>query len=63
MKFDADKIWEEANAIYAAEKLTKAGYTDFSYLAPEQIPQIESFQVKALLFALVNALNNQTENK
>jgi hypothetical protein len=63
MKLDADKIWDEANLIYAAEKLTKAGYTDFSYLAPEMIPQIESFQVRAMLFALVNAINTQTETK
>lgn len=65
MKLNTEQILQEANAIYAVEKLTKAGYKKdhMSYLAPEMIPTIQSDQVKAMMQALINAINKQNETK
>ena len=46
MFIDHDKVLARANEIYAENKV------------PEQMPEIESWQVKAILMALIEALNN-----
>jgi hypothetical protein len=58
-KLDADQILRIANARYAAAVLQRSGVSahDASYMAPELMPKIESEQVKAMLFALVGAIN------
>jgi hypothetical protein len=52
-----DLILTKANSIYAQRKADKHGI-DIRYTAPENLPQIESDQVKAILEALV-AINQE----
>lgn len=55
MKLDADKILRRANHIYTARKCGPA-VAEFAQL------EIRSDQVKALLFALVEAINADTQS-
>jgi hypothetical protein len=61
MKLDKEKIWQNANAIYGHKKLIQMGRKpeDFKYLAPEQIPTIASNQVRAIMEAIVDEINEQ----
>lgn len=60
MKLDYDVIMEKANLIYAVEKL-KQSNQDPRYLAPELMPKIVSWQVKAILNVLIDEINKQME--
>lgn len=51
-KLNYDKILESANSIYKQEK-----FGTHPYSAPELFPDIRSGQVKAILKALVDAIN------
>jgi hypothetical protein len=53
MKLDKDLILQRANALYAEAK--QGPWND--YTAPELLPQIRSDQVKAVLTALIEAIN------
>ena len=59
MKLEYNKILEKANHLYADTKLKQMQISDDSvkYLAPEQIPQIQSDQVKMVLKALIDEIN------
>ncbi len=59
---DINTILDRADVLYASEKLKHLPASDIRYLAPEQLPRIQSDQVKALAAALVEALNQQTGN-
>lgn len=63
MNINFETVWADANARYATKKLKAAGYTEIRHLAPEQIPQIASEQVKCMLEALVAEINTQTKDK
>jgi hypothetical protein len=51
-----DKVLRRANELYEQAK----GYKWDGYKAPEQRPQIPSDQVKSVLRALIEALNDQS---
>lgn len=55
-RLSVDEVMDQANALYATAKLSKAG-VDARYTAPECFPAIASDQVKALAHALVNCIN------
>lgn len=58
-KLDYDKVLERANELYCKEKLKHVSPSSLSYMAPELFPQIQSDQVKSILQALVEAINNE----
>jgi hypothetical protein len=64
MKLDFNEVMGKANAYYAEAKLRKAGVciSDAVYIAPEELPQINSDQVKAVLKALIEELNKEGRN-
>jgi hypothetical protein len=64
MKLDKEKIWQNANVIYGHKKLIQMGRKpeDFKYLAPEQIPTIVSNQVRAIMEAIVDEINDKGMN-
>jgi hypothetical protein len=55
MKLDFTRIMLRANMHYAEAKLGK----DAVYAAPEQLPKIQSDQVKAVLKALIEEINKE----
>ncbi len=63
MKLNYQQILEEANANYLQLKIDKGFIRENSlpYMAPELIPVIGSDQVKAILMAVVSAINEQTK--
>lgn len=58
-KISFKRVLEKANAIYALAKFRKAGLNkdDVAYMAPEQMPQIVSDQVKAMSKAIIDEVN------
>ena len=56
MQLSYEEILNKANARYAAA-WAKRNSADIRYRAPEQLPKIESEQVKCVLRALVEAVN------
>lgn len=61
MQLDYDKIMKEANLHYSEAVIKRNGYTaeDVKYWAPEQFPEIESEQAKAITKAIVDAINSE----
>jgi hypothetical protein len=57
MQLNYEEILDKANARYATAWSKRSGI-DISYMAPEQLPKIESEQVKCVLRALVEASND-----
>jgi hypothetical protein len=61
LKLNTEEILKHANLLYASKKLKMMGKipNDIRYMAPEQIPSIQSDQVIAILEALVQSINEQ----
>lgn len=60
MPINYQVVEDRANALYVVAKLKAAGrLSSLPYLAPEQIPQIASEQVKCFFRALIDELNSQ----
>ena len=53
---DLNDVMDRANAYYAVAKASQFN-VDIHYMAPEQLPKIESNQVKALAKALCETIN------
>lgn len=59
LNFDA--ILKRANTLYAVEKTKHLPKERIMELAPEQLPTIQSDQVKCIVRALVEALNSNVQ--
>ena len=57
MNLDYHSILKKANAEYGVKALQRQG-RDPRYVAPEEVPEIQSEQVKCMLKALVEAINS-----
>lgn len=66
LKLDYDKVLKRANELYKQVKLQSMPPDEakhFAYTAPELLPDIRSEQVKAVLQALVEAINMDATTK
>ena len=61
-KLNTVYVMQKANAIYGMIKCKKAGM-DPAYMAPEQFPTMQSDSIKAVVEALVDCINEASENK
>jgi hypothetical protein len=61
MNLNYEEILEEANVNYLQLKIDKGliKKSSLPYMAPELIPTIGSDQVKAMLMAIISAINEQ----
>jgi hypothetical protein len=62
MKLDYNKVEADANSLYGAAALKRAGLEP-RYVAPETVPTIESQQVKCFFRALIDEINRQHEQQ
>ena len=62
-KLDPITILEKANVLYREQKLKHPAPNLFKFQSPEILPQIQSDQVKTVMFVLVEEFNRQLEER